>query len=69
SPDNEAELRRKLDETLELGKGVMHLLAPLDGLHDAMQGDQSTARVGTVKVLSVKRACPVCGTSYPELDP
>ncbi|WP_325095315.1 excinuclease ABC subunit UvrA [Burkholderia contaminans] len=69
SPDNEAELRRVLDETLELGKGVMHLLAPLDGLHDAMQNDHSTARVGTVKVLSVKRACPVCGTSYPELDP
>ncbi|WP_175867604.1 excinuclease ABC subunit UvrA [Burkholderia contaminans] len=69
SPDNEAELRRVLDETLELGKGVMHLLAPLDGLHDAMQNDHSTARVGTVKVLSVKRACPMCGTSYPELDP
>ncbi len=69
SPDNEAELRRRLDETLELGKGVMHLLAPLDGLHDAMRNDHSTAQVGAVKVLSVKRACPVCGTSYPELDP
>jgi excinuclease ABC subunit A len=22
-----------------------------------------------VKVFSTKRACPVCGTSYPELDP
>ncbi|HIH2622185.1 TPA: excinuclease ABC subunit UvrA [Burkholderia cenocepacia] len=69
SPDNETELRRRLDETLELGKGVMHLLAPLDGLHDAMRNDHSTAQVGAVKVLSVKRACPVCGTSYPELDP
>ncbi|KVC12490.1 excinuclease ABC subunit A [Burkholderia diffusa] len=69
SPDNEAELRRMLDETLELGKGVMHLLAPLDGLHHAMQNERSTARVGDIKVLSVKRACPVCGTSYPELDP
>ncbi|KWF80768.1 excinuclease ABC subunit A [Burkholderia diffusa] len=69
SPDNEAELRRMLDETLELGKGVMHLLAPLDGLHHAMQNERSTARVGEIKVLSVKRACPVCGTSYPELDP
>ncbi|KVL29102.1 excinuclease ABC subunit A [Burkholderia territorii] len=69
SPDNEAELRRVLDETLELGKGVMHLLAPLDGLHHAMQNERSTARVGEIKVLSVKRACPVCGTSYPELDP
>ncbi|KVL45361.1 excinuclease ABC subunit UvrA [Burkholderia territorii] len=69
SADNEAELRRVLDETLELGKGVMHLLAPLDGLHHAMQNERSTARVGEIKVLSVKRACPVCGTSYPELDP
>ena len=25
--------------------------------------------VGTVSVFSTKRACPVCGTSYPELDP
>ncbi|MBR8313318.1 excinuclease ABC subunit UvrA [Burkholderia dolosa] len=69
SPDNEAELRRLLDETLEIGKGVMHLLAPLDGLRDAIAGNRPTAQVGEVKVLSVKRACPVCGTSYPELDP
>ena len=27
------------------------------------------AKVGTVKVFSTKRACPICGTSYPELDP
>src|SRR4029453_18554743 len=24
---------------------------------------------GEVKVFSTKRACPTCGTSYPELDP
>jgi excinuclease ABC subunit A len=53
----------------ELGKGVMHLLAPLDGLHDAMQGGKNTGHVGETKVFSTKRACPVCGTSYPELDP
>lgn len=69
SPDNEAELRQRLDETLELGKGVMHLLAPLDGLRHAMDNRLCTAGVGAIKVLSVKRACPVCGTSYPELDP
>ncbi|MGA7779074.1 MAG: excinuclease ABC subunit UvrA [Paraburkholderia sp.] len=69
SADNEAELRRLLDETLEVGKGVMHLLAPLDGLQDALKGGGPTAKFGTVKVLSTKRACPVCGTSYPELDP
>ncbi|MGE8489535.1 MAG: excinuclease ABC subunit UvrA, partial [Paraburkholderia nemoris] len=69
SPDNETELRRALDQTLEVGKGVMHLLAPLDGLHDAISGGRATAKLGAVKVLSTKRACPVCGTSYPELDP
>ena len=69
SAENEAELRRLLDETLETGKGVMHLLAPLDGLQNALKSGRATARLGTVKVLSTKRACPVCGTSYPELDP
>ncbi|MGS0984282.1 excinuclease ABC subunit UvrA [Burkholderia glumae] len=69
SPDSEAELRRRLDETLELGKGVMHLLAPLDGLQRALAEGRPSAAIGAVKVLSVKRACPACGTSYPELDP
>ncbi len=54
---------------LDLGKGVMHLLAPLDGLKGAMLTDAPTAHIGSVKVFSTKRACPVCGTSYPELDP
>ena len=69
SPDNEAALRALLDQTLELGKGVMHLLAPLDGLHDAMHQGKGSGKVGETKVFSTKRACPVCGTSYPELDP
>lgn len=67
--DNEAELRELLGRTLELGKGVMHLLAPLDGLKGAMATGAPTGRIGQVKVFSTKRACPVCGTSYPELDP
>ncbi|MCW7537217.1 excinuclease ABC subunit UvrA [Aquabacterium sp. A7-Y] len=69
SADNEAELRAALARTLELGKGVMHLLWPLDGLHAAMAAGGGTDRIGTTKVFSTKRACPVCGTSYPELDP
>ncbi len=69
SADNEAELRTLLAQALELGKGVMHLLAPLDGLKGAMLAGSPTARIGEVKVFSTKRACPVCGTSYPELDP
>ncbi|TWG83883.1 excinuclease ABC subunit A [Cupriavidus gilardii J11] len=69
SPDNEAELRALLDQALEHGKGVMHLLAPLDGLRDALDGGGDGNGVGMVKVFSTRRACPTCGTSYPELDP
>ena len=69
SPEREAELRDLLTRTLELGKGVIHLLAPLDGLQAAMAAGGATHRLGRVKVFSTKRACPSCGTSYPELDP
>jgi excinuclease ABC subunit A len=69
TPQNEAELRAALSKALEAGKGVMHLLHPLDGLAAAMDAGQSAAGIGAVKVFSTKRACPVCGTSYPELDP
>jgi len=68
-PENEAQLRQMLDATLEAGKGIVHLLAPLDGLGHALGNGDSTARIGAVKVLSTRRACPVCGTSYAELDP
>jgi len=69
SADRESELRRGLDQALELGKGVMHLLAPLDGLADTLSQGGEHAHLGELEVLSVKRACPVCATSYPELDP
>ena len=36
TPENEAELRAALSKALEAGKGVMHLLHPLDGLAAAM---------------------------------
>ncbi len=66
---NEAALRTLLTKALDLGKGVMHLLAPLDGLQGAMEDAHSTIGIGNIKVFSTKRACPTCGTSYPELDP
>nr|WP_322031252.1 excinuclease ABC subunit UvrA [Paraburkholderia sp. J76] len=68
-PENEAQLRAMLATTLEAGKGIVHLLAPLDGLDHAIGNGGTTASIGEVKVLSTRRACPVCGTSYPELDP
>ena len=69
-PDTEGALRELITIALEHGKGVLHLLAPLDGLHEAM--DQGLGRhhhIGQVEVFSVRRACPVCSTSYAELDP
>ncbi len=69
SASNEAELRALLAQALDIGKGVMHLLSPLDGLKGAMLAGTSTKKHGKVKVFSTKRACPTCGTSYPELDP
>ncbi|MBK1687166.1 excinuclease ABC subunit UvrA [Rubrivivax gelatinosus] len=68
-PAGEAELRALLSKALELGKGVLHLLHPLDGLAESMDGGGNGRGIGALKVFSTKRACPVCGTSYPELDP
>ncbi len=68
-PADEAGLRAALASALDLGKGVLHVLAPLDGLAEALAGGWSTAAVGQLRVFSTKRACPQCGTSYPEPDP
>ena len=68
-PAQEAALRDALSRTLQLGRGVLHLLHPLDGLAEAMEDGQSTAAIGRVQVFSTQRACPTCGTSHPELDP
>ena len=67
---NEQLLRAKLTEALEHGKGVLHVLAPLDGLKGAMVlGLGRHHHIGKVEVYSTRRACPVCATSYAELDP
>src|SRR6185436_18519738 len=72
--DNEAALRADLARALELGKGVVHVLAPLEALEVAMNAERgerdrpATAGLTDV-VFSVKRACPSCSRSFPELDP
>ena len=74
-PHHEGFLRGQLMRALELGKGVVHLLAPLDGLAQAMQQPLEKkqlghgAGIGQITPFSTLRACPVCATSYPELDP
>ncbi|HTD73494.1 MAG TPA: excinuclease ABC subunit UvrA [Steroidobacteraceae bacterium] len=52
----EADLREHLDLALQHGKGVVHVQS---------QADSAAAAA----VFSTKRACPNCGTGFPELDP
>ncbi|AVP56916.1 excinuclease ABC subunit UvrA [Pulveribacter suum] len=66
---HEDELRTHLARALELGKGVVHVLSGIEGLEAALQGGLPTAGIGRVAAFSTKRACPVCATSYAELDP
>ena len=69
TPENEGRLRELLATALEHGKGVVHLISGLEGLSEALSTGKSTLHMGRVKVFSTERACPSCGTSYPELDP
>jgi excinuclease ABC subunit A len=69
SAQNEAALRQALTTALEHGKGVVHVLSQLDGLREAMEAGTETNSIGRLDVYSTKRACPVCDTSYAELDP
>nr|WP_315229147.1 excinuclease ABC subunit A [uncultured Limnohabitans sp.] len=69
SAQNEAALREALATALEHGKGVVHVLSQLDGLREAMEVGADTNSIGRLDVYSTKRACPVCDTSYTELDP
>jgi excinuclease ABC subunit A len=69
SPANEAALRAALTDALVHGKGVVHVLSDIGGLREAMLSGTAAAGIGKVQVFSTKRACPVCSTSYAELDP
>ncbi len=69
APENEGLLREMLARALEHGKGVVHVLSDLGGLRDAMLAGTATAEIGRLQVFSTRRACPVCSTSYTELDP
>ncbi len=69
TPDNEALLREMLTRALEHGKGVLHVMSELDGLREALADGQPTSGIGRTQVFSTLRACPVCSTSYAELDP
>ena len=69
NPANEAALRHALADALTHGKGVVQVLSDLGGLREAMANGTSAAGIGKLQAFSTKRACPVCSTSYSELDP
>jgi len=69
NPANEAALRSALADALTHGKGVVQVLSGMDGLREAMVAGTPAAGIGTVQAFSTKRACPMCSTSYAELDP
>ena len=69
TPENEMQLREGVRDALRHGKGVVHVMSALDGLAEAMAEGGSGAGIGRVQVYSTLRACPVCSTSYEELDP
>ena len=68
-PAQEAQLRAALAAALTHGKGVLHVLSNLSGLQAAMLAGSPTADIGKLDVFSTERACPLCHTSYAELDP
>ena len=68
-PAQEAQLRAALATALTHGKGVVHVMSQLDGLREAKEQGASTVGLDQCEVFSTKRACPVCATSYTELDP
>jgi excinuclease ABC subunit A len=53
----ESELREALATALEHGRGVVHV------------AKVNPADAADAAVFSTKRACPTCGTGFPELDP
>ena len=68
-PEQEALLREALARALQHGKGVVHVLSDLNGLSETMLSGAPTAGIGRLSAFSTLRACPVCSTSYAELDP
>ena len=69
TPENELLLREGVRDALRHGKGVVHVMSELAGLAEAMADGGTGAGIGRVQVYSTLRACPVCSTSYEELDP
>ncbi|MES2562246.1 MAG: excinuclease ABC subunit A, partial [Pseudomonadota bacterium] len=69
TPANEPQLRTQLTAALELGKGFVHVIDGLDTLARAIDAQDASFCNMSESVYSIKRACPSCSRSFPELDP
>ncbi|HUH58990.1 MAG TPA: excinuclease ABC subunit UvrA [Candidimonas sp.] len=71
-PGDEAQLRGAIRSALEHGQGSLSVLLDIGAINNGTLEDR---RLGGVaggagqRHFSVKRACPSCGTSFPEPDP
>ncbi|HSD73930.1 MAG TPA: excinuclease ABC subunit UvrA [Steroidobacteraceae bacterium] len=70
SPRAEKSLREAVARGLELGKGLLHVLAPRKEAPPAKRGaGPRPAASANVQVFSTRRTCPKCGSSFADLDP
>jgi excinuclease ABC subunit A len=69
APEREPELREALARALELGRGVVRVLAPLERLEGAIARGEPVPPALSETTFSVKRACPRCARGFPEPDP
>ena len=69
TPENEAALRAASPPRSNTARAIVQVLGGLDTLADAMAKKDARRTRLTEAVYSVKRACPSCDRSFPELDP
>jgi excinuclease ABC subunit A len=60
---SESALRGALARALDFGKGMVYVHAP------RVRGRPRASGVNDLEIFSIRRACPVCNRSFPELDP
>ena len=65
--NEEAKLRSLLATALDHGHGMVTVLSPLERLKEAIARGEPLNL--DARIYSTKRACPSCGTSFPEPDP
>jgi excinuclease ABC subunit A len=70
-PKEELALRQAIRQALEYGHGTLTVLAPLTNASGPIDDRRNLEALRGLPAqhFSVKRACPCCGTSFPEPDP